>query len=264
MKHFNIWQWTDYVRGLADDVQRSAMDAHLSSGCARCARTASTFRSVTAIAGGEAGYEPPEHAIRYAQAVYSLFRPETTSLPRLLARLVHDSVREPLPAGMRAQARLSRHALYEAGSYYLDLQLEHAASFRTGHARRPARGPEQPVGSTADVPVWLMQQKSVVASTLCDRFGEFQLEYTPARDLRLCVPLREASKRLEIPLNRLTPETAPARGGHGEARQKAPGSGVPACGEMARTIAQFWSNFSDNSSIRSRLGVISTLPQRAI
>jgi hypothetical protein len=205
MKHFDIWQWADYVRGLADDAHRSAMDAHLSSGCARCARTASTFRSMAAIADGEAGREPPEHAIRYAQAVYSLFRPEPTSLPRLLARLVHDSVRQPLPAGFRAQARLSRHALYEAGSYYLDLQLEW---------QRPS-GLVSLVGQLADrrnpsaytaVPVWLMHRKSVVASTLCDRFGEFQMEYTPAPDLRLCVPLREAGKRLEIPLNRLTPE----------------------------------------------------------
>jgi hypothetical protein len=203
MKHFNIWQWADYARGLAGEVDRSAMDAHLSSGCARCARTASTFSSVAAIAGGEAGHEPPEHAIRHAKAIFSLFRPETR-LPRLLARLVHDSMREPLPAGIRAQSQLSRHALFEAGSYYLDLQLE---------LQRPS-GPITLVGQLADrhnpaadsaVPVWLMQQKTVVASTLCDRFGEFQLEYTPARDLRLCVPLREANKRLEIPLNSLTP-----------------------------------------------------------
>ena len=204
MKHFDIWQWADYARGLFDEVDRAAMDAHLASGCARCARTAGTFRSVTAIAGGEAASEPPAHAIRYAQAVYSLFRPETTSLPRLLARLVHDSMREALPAGIRAQAGLSRHALYEAGSYFLDLQIDQHAS-----------GPVTLVGQLADrsnpsadvaVPVWLMQQKSVVASTLCDRFGEFQLEYTPARDLWLHLPLRKVHKRLEIPLSRLTPE----------------------------------------------------------
>jgi len=205
MKHFNIWQWTDYARGLSNEADRAALDAHLSSGCARCARTASTFRSVTVMAGGEAGNEPPEHAIRYAQAVYSLLRPETMSLPRLLARLVRDSMREPLPAGIRAQAGLSRHALYEAGSFYLDLQLD----------LQHASGPVTLVGQLADrhnpstnvaVPVWLMQQKRVVASTLCDRFGEFQLEYTPARDLWLYLPLREAHKRLEIPVSRLTPE----------------------------------------------------------
>jgi hypothetical protein len=222
MKHFNIWQWADYVRGLADEVDRPAMAAHLSSGCARCARTASTFGSVAAIAGGEAGHEPPEHAIRYAQAVYSHFRPETTSLPRLLARLVHDSIREPLPAGIRAQARLSRHALYEAGSFYLDLQLD----------LQRASGPVTLVGQLADrhdppahtaVPVWLMQQKSVVATTLCDRFGEFQLEFTPARDLRLCVPLRQVNKRLEIPLNRLIPEIpGPRRPATAKRRKTAP------------------------------------------
>src|ERR1043165_5573059 len=91
IQHFDIWQWADYARGLSDEVARSAMDAHLSSGCARCARTASIFRSVTAVAAGEPGQAPPDHAVRYAQAVYALFRPETTSLPRLIARLVHDS-----------------------------------------------------------------------------------------------------------------------------------------------------------------------------
>ena len=99
-------------------------------------------------------------------------------------------MREPLPAGIRAQALPSRHALYEAGRYYLDLQLE----------RQRASGSVTLVGQLADrhnpsahtaVPVWLLRHKSVVASTLCGRFGEFQLEYTPARDLRLCVPLRE-------------------------------------------------------------------------
>ena len=110
--------------------------------------------------------------------------------------------------------------MYEAGSYYLDLQLDMLR----------ASGPVTLVGQLADrdnpsaqtpVPVWLMQQKSVVASTLCDRFGEFQLEYTPARDLRLCVPLPEAKKRLEIPLNRLTPEI-PGRRPATATRRKAP------------------------------------------
>jgi len=206
MKHFNIWQWTDYARGLSDAADRAAMDAHLSSGCARCARTASTFRSVSLIAGREAANEPPEHTIRYAQAVYSLRRPETVlSLPRLLARLVHDSLHQPLPAGIRAQAGLSRHALYEAGNYFLDLQIE----------LQQASGPVTLVGQLANrddrranvaVPVWLMRQKNIVASTLCDRFGEFQLEFTPARDLSLSIPLRDADKRLDIPLSRLTPE----------------------------------------------------------
>jgi len=204
MKHFSIWQWTDYVRVLGEDVARSAMEAHLSSGCARCQRTVTVLRGVASAARGEVHYEPPDHAIRYAQAIYSLSRPEKASFSRLIARLVHDSIRDPLPAGMRAQDRPSRQVLYEAGTYCLDLQLEQqlASGLVTMIGQLADRS--KPATSTAEVPVWLMERKRLVASTLCNRLGEFHLEYAPARDLRLHVPLRAAGKRLEVSLNRLT------------------------------------------------------------
>ena len=134
MKHFNIWQWTDYVRVLGDDVARSAMEAHLSSGCARCQRTVNVLRERGRHGAGRG-------RLRAACNTRSGMRrrstpcpdPKKSVFPRLVARLVHDSIREPLPAGMRAQDSLSRHALYEAGSYCLDLQLEH--SLRPGWSR---------------------------------------------------------------------------------------------------------------------------------
>jgi anti-sigma factor RsiW len=205
MKHSSIWQWTDYVRSLGDELARSAMDAHLSSGCARCQRIVNVLRAVAAAAPSEAGFEPPEHAVRYAKAIYSLSRPEKTSLPRLIARLVHDSSRAPLPAGMRSQDRTSRHALYEAGSYSLDLQLEQQQASGLVMLIGQIADRQKPATSTADVPIWLMDRKKLVTSTLCNSFGEFQLEYAPVRDLRLHVPLRAAGKRLDVPLDRLTP-----------------------------------------------------------
>lgn len=205
MKHFSIWQWTDYVRALANEGTRSAMEAHLSSGCAGCQQTVTVLSGLAATARGEAGYEPPAYAIRCAQAIYSLSRPEKFSFPRLVARLVHDSFREPLPAGIRAQAGLSRHALYEAGSYCLDVQLEQQPASGLVTLIGQLADRNKPAANTAEVPVWLMDRKSLVASTLCNPFGEFQLEYAPARDLRLCVPLRVARRRLEVSLDRLTP-----------------------------------------------------------
>ncbi len=229
MKHFNIWQWTDYARALGDDVARAAMDTHLSAGCARCQRIVNVLRGVDSTARGEAGYEPPEHAIRYAQAIYSLSRPETIGFPRLIARLVHDSIREPLPAGMRAQGMRAqdspaRHALYEAGSYCLDLQVEQQLASGLVTLIGQLADRNKPAANTADVPVWLMERKSLVASTLCNPFGEFQLEYAPARDLRLHVPLRAAGKRLEVSLDRLTPDylrrPRPAKTGRRQTRRR--------------------------------------------
>ena len=205
MKHFDVWQWAEFVRGLSEGVARSAMEMHLSSRCSGCQRTVDLLRGVAVTAQSEASYEPPEHAIQRAKAIWALYRPETARFPRLLARLVLDSAREPLPAGMRTQDRPSRHVLYEAGSCYLDLQIEHqpASGLMTLIGQLTDR--EKSAASTAVVPVWLMERKSLVASTLCNRFGEFQLQYEPAPHLRLCVPLRAAGKRLEVPLNRLAP-----------------------------------------------------------
>lgn len=205
MKHFNIWQWVDFIRDLGEEETRAAMASHLSSRCARCQKIVKVLRGVALTARGELVCEPPEHAIRLAQAIYSLRRPDTANLPRLIARLMHDSVRAPLPAGIRAQNRLSRHALFEAGSYYLDLQLEQqpASGLVTLLGQLADRtGPER---STSEVPVWLKERKRLVATALCNRFGEFQLEYEPAPNLRLHVALPTAGKRLEVPLSPLNP-----------------------------------------------------------
>ena len=210
MKHFTIWQLTDLARGLVEaGPARSAMETHL-LGCPRCEHVVSVLRGVTTTARSEAGYEPPERAIRYARAIYSLYRPEKISFPRLIARLVFDSGRAPLPAGMRSQNRLSRHVLYEAGSYCLDVQLEQ----QPGSGRVSLTGQladrNRPPTSTADLPVRLMERKSLITSTLSNRLGEFRLEYAPARNLRLQVPLPAARKRLEVSLSQLyagDPET---------------------------------------------------------
>jgi hypothetical protein len=205
MMHFSDWQWTDFVRGLVGAAPRMAMEEHLSSGCRRCERFVSTLRGVAATAHADASYDPPEYAIRYAKAIFSLNQPEKFSFPRMVARLVHDSFNAPLPAGIRSQDRQSRHALYEAGSYYLDLQLEHQPRSGLITLIGQLEDRNKPAASTADVPVRLMDRTTLVASTLANRFGEFHLEYSPARNLRLQVPLPAVGKRLDVALNRLDP-----------------------------------------------------------
>jgi hypothetical protein len=205
MKHFSIWQWVDFVRDLSEEEPRSAMATHLASGCARCERIVNVLRGVAETARGEFAYEPPAQIIRNARAIYSLQRPETVSFPVLVARLVHDSIRAPLPAGLRAQNRLSRHALFEAGSYYLDLQLEHQPASGLVTLIGQVADRAKPDTSTAQLSVSLKERKRLVASALCNQFGEFQMEYAPARNLRLHVPLPAARKRLEVSLNDLSP-----------------------------------------------------------
>jgi len=205
MTHYTPWEWADFVGSTAEPGVQPAMNAHL-AGCSRCQRTVDVLRTVADLAQRENGYEPPERAIRFAQAIYSLYRPESSGLVQLIAQLMHDTASAPLPAGIRAEDRLSRHLVYRAESYYLDLQLEYQPSGRVMLIGQLANQ-DAPAISTANVPVCLMERTMVLATTLCNQLGEFQLEYSPSSNLRLHLPLPTAGKQLEVPLSDLDPDS---------------------------------------------------------
>jgi hypothetical protein len=112
----------------------------------------------------------------------------------------------PLPAGIRAEDRLSRHLVYQAENYYLDLQLEYQPSGRVTLIGQLANQ-SAPAVSTANVPVCLMERSTLLATTLCNDLGEFHLECAPSRYLRLHLPLPTAGKQLEVPLSDLDPDS---------------------------------------------------------
>jgi hypothetical protein len=199
MSHFKIEQWADFSRGVGSDIDRSAMETHLSTGCARCSRLVKMFGSVAAVARTEAAYEPPASAVRLAAAIYQIRKPE-----RLLARLVFDTFREPLPAGVRTQDRQTRHALYEAGGYSVDLRLDHQRPTEMASLVGQLADRDHPGAAADGVRVELKTREQILASANCNRFGEFQLDYRPAPGLRLDVVLGSSGKRLELPLNGLT------------------------------------------------------------
>src|SRR5919202_196376 len=134
MTHFETWQWVDYSRGLDSSIDRPAMQAHLGE-CACCRKTMEIMREVTAIAAAEPQYQPPRDVVRIAKAI---FTPPASE--RRLAQLIFDSFRAPLPAGVRTQDRQTRQAVYESGSYCVDVRLEH----------QPRRGTTTLVGQLAD------------------------------------------------------------------------------------------------------------------
>jgi hypothetical protein len=69
-RHFNVPEWTDFVRDLGEDAERSAMHQHLSTGCSRCRRIVGVLGRFAPIASLEATYEPSEQAVRSAEAIF--------------------------------------------------------------------------------------------------------------------------------------------------------------------------------------------------
>jgi hypothetical protein len=199
-KHFSDAEWIDQVRGKA--LAPEAMDLHL-AGCRRCRHARDLFGAVAEVARGEAAYEVPERTLRSARAIFDLQRPERVRiLPQVLARLVYDSFAEPQLVGVRSRQRVTRQAMYRAGDYYVDLRMESEPDTRRVSVVGQIANRRDPERSVSHVPIVLTSDEEVVARAVSNEFGEFQLGYTPAKHLRLHVPVSDTGN-IEVALNRL-------------------------------------------------------------
>jgi hypothetical protein len=198
MNHFDIHLWADFARGLGSTTDRAAMQAHVSSGCARCRRSLDLMQRVAVTARADGQYEPPEHVVRWAKALGSLRRPQQSRLPRLIAHLVTNSLLDPVPAGLRAGDRGSRHALYEAGHVSIDFRLDHESAAPLTMMVGQVTSRED--GFIAKAPVLLMDRKEIVAHAVSNQYGEFQLKYAAAQHLRLRVSVGSSPETIELAL----------------------------------------------------------------
>ena len=201
MNHYDATKWIDFVRGVVVGRERAAMQAHLETACTRCGRIARILGAAAEVGASDSRWDVPDATVQMARATFALQGPDKVQiLPRLVARLVYDSFRDPLPAGVRMQHRLCRQALYEAGRYSVDVRLEHERGCARINLVGQIADREQPTTNLGDVPVLLMSGKAVIARTLSNRFGEFQMDYEPARRIWLYVPVEQRGKGLEVPL----------------------------------------------------------------
>lgn len=203
MRHFDIEQWTDFVRGVGAPAALSAMRKHLDDGCDACAAVVHRLGALVAVAKEDMASAPPEHLVRFARAAFVLHRPEKSlALPDLVCRLVFNSRSSSLVAGTRGPAEaVSRQTLYEAGEFSVHLRFEQLVggplvSLVGQVANR--RTPDPPM---AHVPVLLTRGRRVVARSLANEFGEFQVEYEPVKGLELQILLAARHGRIRLSLS---------------------------------------------------------------
>src|SRR5438128_11128320 len=93
------------------------------------------------------------------------------------ARLLYDSFREPLPAGLRTQQRLSRQYLYQAGDYSLDARLENERGSPRVALVGQLQNRKQPGRRLASVPVQLLSGKQGLARATTMSLRACQMEH---------------------------------------------------------------------------------------
>lgn len=200
--HFDRSQWAEFVRNQVSPEQRQLMFFHLQSGCSKCNNTKDLLERFATICKSEVVYRIPVDVERSVKAFFALSRqPKVSLLQRILGNSFYDSYDDPQPVGLRAGHQISRHVLFQAGDYSVDLRFEHergsASMVMVGQIAN-RRMPEQLM---AHVPVILFSGSRELTRSLSNSFGEFQLEYTPQANLNLRVPLEARGQELEVVLN---------------------------------------------------------------
>jgi hypothetical protein len=200
--HFEIADWVDYVRQQVSPVQHGEMLAHLQSGCPKCQKLAQQLSQFASICAKEDAYTVPEHVERSVKAFFALHKPARASLlQRIMGSLIYDSLNDPQPAGVRMGHQISRHMLFQAGDYSVDLRFEHEKGSSSMVMVGQVANRTRPEDAMAHFPVILLAGNNELTRSLSNSFGEFQLEYTPRTDLHLLVPLSSKGQELEVALN---------------------------------------------------------------
>jgi hypothetical protein len=205
MKHFDITDWADFVRGVDAGIDRAAMDRHLSSGCSLCRRTVATLRATADLVSVDSAFEPSAHDIQRAEHMLEAYRPKKARLAdRLVPRLVYDSLSEPALAGVRGGHRIGRQVLYQVGDFYLDLALQQTPDARGVRLFGQIADRRNPAVFPGTGPVLLKSATRTVRRAEPNEFHEFEIAYVPQPGLRLEVPVPGAAREpIQILLDEL-------------------------------------------------------------
>ncbi|MGA2269674.1 MAG: hypothetical protein ABSH44_14500 [Bryobacteraceae bacterium] len=204
MKHYGIAQWVDFARGLTPDQEGVVMREHLAAGCLKCRQVRDFCDKLARICLVLAPYRAPEAAVRNARAIFPIRWPDRpTRAVRIPIDLIYDSFLVPAPAGMRASWQVGWQALYRAGDCSLDLRIEPELQSSRAAVIGQISNHTLPGTEMANIPVCLRSGRLVVAETLSNRFGEFQMEYEQQGRLQLCVYLDGGARCIQVPVKKL-------------------------------------------------------------
>ena len=75
MRHPKITDWADYVRAVADDGDRAALQQHLDHGCTLCEATVVALQRVAETAAADRALAIPDGTVRSVKALFAAQHP---------------------------------------------------------------------------------------------------------------------------------------------------------------------------------------------
>ena len=196
MKHFSLEEWADFAREVVERGRRELMQQHLDQGCTQCGEVLKTWTRLRQAAWRERSYEPPQAAARMAKSLLAFGVKGATAS---VARLLFDSFKSPVTAGVRSVSMTARQMLYGVGTYRIDLRMEPQMDSDKVSLVGQVLNSADPVRVGAQVTVTLLRGSKVLGESQTNSLGEFHLECSLEGQLQLLLALPRA-RDVMIPL----------------------------------------------------------------
>ena len=162
------------------------MKEHLEQGCKRCSKIVSLWQRVRQTAETEANYKPPGDAVRIVKASFvGSSLAEEQKRPDVLAELLFDSFLQPVLEGIRSSSIGTRHMLYRADPFQIDLLIESQADGRSVVVTGQLMDLRHPEVGGHDLRVTLSNLRGCVVQAATNQFGEFCQEIENSGNLEL-------------------------------------------------------------------------------
>ena len=186
MKHFTTEEWIDFVNRAGCIIRKEQMKEHLEQGCKGCSKIVSLWQWVRRTAETEVNYRPPSDAVRVAKASFAGSNlTEEQKRPDVLAEMLFDSLLQPLLEGLRSSSNGTRHMVYRADPFQIDLLIESQTGGRSVVVTGQLLDLRHPEIAGHDLRVTLSNLHGRVVQMATNQFGEFCQEIENSGNLEL-------------------------------------------------------------------------------
>ncbi len=190
MSHFPPGDWIDRAQGVLPATEDASLQLHLDDGCEECLKALETWRRVVQFSRREAGYRPPESAVRAVKAAFvGQQRPQWSLTVTEFARLLFDSFAQPATAMVRSPMRSSRQLLYESDPFTVDLRLESDPLRKHTSITGQILNSQSPEQSTSAIDVVLLSGERLIRRAKANAEGEFEIDFGAESDVQLFIDI---------------------------------------------------------------------------
>jgi anti-sigma factor RsiW len=191
MRHIAEEKLAEFVRNSLPVAQRQPVLEHIAA-CSECSKLVGLFEQVVQVGSNEALYEPPAGVVRAAKAYFEAKQRHHAPERSGIFELLFDSMAQPIAAGARASVASARQLLYRVGTVYVDMRVDSELNSEQAALVGQMLDSAHPGHPVAGVPVFLMDGRKSVASTISNNNGEFHLEFAMKSNLRLAIAVGDS------------------------------------------------------------------------